>query len=82
MDGAKHGVIYFSMGTMLKSSKLPQVIKTSLLEMFRDLKQTVIWKFEEQLPNQPKNVHIVHWAPQRSILGTFDMRGQHDFCGY
>ncbi|XP_026332313.1 UDP-glucuronosyltransferase 2B1-like [Hyposmocoma kahamanoa] len=68
MDNAKHGVIYFSLGTMLQSSKLPQSIKAGVLDVFRELKQTVIWKFEEQLPNRPQNVHIVRWAPQQSIL--------------
>nr|WEU75316.1 uridine diphosphate-glycosyltransferases 40AV1 [Glyphodes pyloalis] len=68
MDEAPHGVIYFSMGTMLKSKELPKEIKLELLEVFGNLKQTVIWKFEEDLPNLPENVRIVNWAPQQSIL--------------
>ncbi|CAH0678009.1 unnamed protein product [Spodoptera exigua] len=68
MDSAKNGVIYFSMGSNLKSKELPDDVKHGLLEVFRGLKQTVIWKFEENLPDQPKNVHIVQWAPQQSIL--------------
>ncbi|XP_023943056.2 UDP-glucosyltransferase 2-like [Bicyclus anynana] len=68
MDNAKHGVIYFSMGSNLKSKQFPEVIKLDLLKMFGKLKQTVIWKFEEDLPNRPSNVHIVQWAPQQSIL--------------
>lgn len=69
MDNAKNGVIYFSMGSMLKSKTFPEVLKKELLEMFSKLRLTVLWKFEEKLPNLPKNVHIVNWAPQRSILG-------------
>ncbi|XP_052744249.1 uncharacterized protein LOC112049418 [Bicyclus anynana] len=68
MDNAKHGVIYFSMGSNLRSNQLPEVVKQELLKMFGKLKQTVIWKFEEDLPNRPSNVHIVQWAPQQSIL--------------
>ncbi|XP_075985046.1 UDP-glucosyltransferase 2-like [Anticarsia gemmatalis] len=68
MDEAKHGVVYFSMGSNLKSRQLPKEIKESLLKMFGELKQTVLWKFEEDLPNTPPNVHILHWAPQQSIL--------------
>ncbi|KAJ0172125.1 hypothetical protein K1T71_012098 [Dendrolimus kikuchii] len=68
MDTAQHGVIYFSMGTMMKSKTLPDELKRDFLNMFSKLKQTVIWKFEENLPNLPKNVHIVQWAPQQSIL--------------
>ncbi|KAJ8711847.1 hypothetical protein PYW08_008801 [Mythimna loreyi] len=68
MDDAKDGVVYFSMGSNLKSKDLPDEVKTSLLKMFGTLKQTVLWKFEEVLPNLPKNVHILDWAPQQAIL--------------
>lgn len=69
METAKNGVIYFSMGSNLKSKDWPEEIKQGLLKMFGALKQTVLWKFEEDLPNVPKNVHILKWAPQPSILG-------------
>lgn len=69
MDESKNGVIYFSMGSNLQSKDIPDEIKKNLLNMFGGLKQTVLWKFEEQLPNRPKNVHILKWAPQQSILG-------------
>ncbi|XP_013139528.1 PREDICTED: UDP-glucuronosyltransferase 2B15-like, partial [Papilio polytes] len=68
MDNAKYGVIYFSLGSNLKSKDLPEHYKKNLLKMFGELKQTVIWKFEEALPKLPKNVHILQWAPQTSIL--------------
>uniref|UniRef100_A0A2H1X1Y8 SFRICE_017750 n=1 Tax=Spodoptera frugiperda TaxID=7108 RepID=A0A2H1X1Y8_SPOFR len=68
MDEAEHGVIYFSMGSNLKSKTMPNELKKGLLEVFGSLKQTVLWKFEENLLNRPKNVHILQWAPQQSIL--------------
>ncbi|KAL4713011.1 hypothetical protein ACJJTC_014645 [Scirpophaga incertulas] len=68
MDNAKHGVIYFSMGSTWTSKSFPKTIIEGLLEVFRELNQTVIWKFEEDLPNSPSNVKIVKWAPQQSIL--------------
>ncbi|XP_023943055.1 UDP-glucosyltransferase 2 [Bicyclus anynana] len=68
MDNAKHGVIYFSMGSNLRSKHFPEIVRQDLLKMFSKFKQTVIWKFEEDLPNTPSNVHIVQWAPQQSIL--------------
>ncbi|GBP15258.1 UDP-glucuronosyltransferase 2B13 [Eumeta japonica] len=68
MDNAKDGVIYFSMGSNLKSKHMPAVMKREFLEVFGQLKQTVIWKFEEALPDVPKNVHMLKWAPQQSIL--------------
>ncbi|XP_023943057.2 UDP-glucosyltransferase 2-like [Bicyclus anynana] len=68
MDNSKDGVIYFSMGSNLRSKHFPDEVKQSLLKMFGKLKQIVLWKFEEDLPNRPNNVHIVQWAPQQSIL--------------
>nr|WRX06272.1 UGT40R1 [Helicoverpa armigera] len=68
MMSAKNGVIYFSMGSHLKSKDWPEKVKRDLLNMFGQLKHTVLWKFEEDLPNLPKNVHILKWAPQASIL--------------
>ncbi|KAJ0172133.1 hypothetical protein K1T71_012106 [Dendrolimus kikuchii] len=68
MDEAKNGVIYFSMGSNLNSKDMPEEMNINLLKMFGTLKQTIIWKFEEELPGRPKNVHIVKWAPQPSIL--------------
>lgn len=69
MDDSKNGVIYFSMGSNLKSKHFPEELKRKILKMFGGLKQTVLWKFEEVLPDLPSNVHILQWAPQPSILG-------------
>uniref|UniRef100_A0A2A4K0I8 UDP-glycosyltransferases domain-containing protein n=1 Tax=Heliothis virescens TaxID=7102 RepID=A0A2A4K0I8_HELVI len=74
MDGAKNGVIYFSMGSNLKSADMPDELKASLVKMFGTLKQTVLWKFEEVLPNLPPNLHIIKWAPQQSILAHPNLR--------
>lgn len=68
LDEAKDGVIYFSMGSNLKSKDLPDSVKRDLVKMFGQLKQTVLWKFEEDLKDLPKNLHIIKWAPQPSIL--------------
>ncbi|KAJ8711862.1 hypothetical protein PYW08_008816 [Mythimna loreyi] len=68
MDNSPHGVIYFSMGTMMKSRTMPMELKRDFLNMFSKLKQTVIWKLEEELKDVPKNVHMVQWAPQPGIL--------------
>ncbi|XP_047985724.1 UDP-glucosyltransferase 2-like [Leguminivora glycinivorella] len=68
LDNAKHGFIYFSMGSTWKSKDIPKEVTKGLLDMFGTLKETVIWKYEEDLQNVPKNVHILKWAPQTSIL--------------
>ncbi|CAH2054203.1 unnamed protein product, partial [Iphiclides podalirius] len=69
LQDAKDGLIFFSMGSMAKSSSIPVEIKNDLLRMFGKLNRTILWKFEEDLPDLPRNVHIVPWAPQVEVLG-------------
>ena len=69
MDDSPHGVIYFSMGSNLESKHFPDILIQNLLKTFSKLKQTVIWKFEEDLTELPPNVHLLKWVPQHSILG-------------
>lgn len=69
LDSAKHGVVYVSWGSMIRAESLPIEKRTSLLKAFSSFKQTFVWKWEnETLPNQPKNVHIRKWLPQKDIL--------------
>ncbi|EDW66951.1 UDP-glycosyltransferase UGT5 [Drosophila virilis] len=69
IKGAKHGVIYFSLGSNLRSSDLPLEKREAFVETFRNLKQRVLWKFEEpNLPGKPDNVFISDWFPQDDIL--------------
>lgn len=68
-ENSPNGVIYFSLGSNLKSSALPESIKRELVNMFSELKETVVWKFEESMSDLPKNVHIIQWIPQQSVLG-------------
>ncbi|XP_066259819.1 UDP-glycosyltransferase UGT5-like [Euwallacea similis] len=74
MDGAKEGVIYFSLGSNAKSKDMTQEKKNIFLNIFGKLKQKVIWKFEEKLPNMPSNVLIKDWYPQKDILAHPNMR--------
>lgn len=63
------------MGSNLKSSELSVELRAGLLKLFGTLKQTVLWKFEEDLPGKPDNVVISSWLPQASILGEFQVVG-------
>jgi len=70
LDSAEHGVIYFSLGSVVKSSEMPRETVSLLLSELAKLKQTVLWKWEDdQLPNLPKNVMVKKWFPQNDILG-------------
>ncbi|XP_069965756.1 UDP-glycosyltransferase UGT5-like isoform X2 [Bactrocera oleae] len=69
INESKHGVIYFSMGSYLRSKFLPLEKRKAILETFRGLKQRILWKFEDpQLEGKPDNVYISEWFPQDDIL--------------
>jgi hypothetical protein len=70
IEEAAEGVIFFSMGSNLKSSQLPDKKLRAILEAFSKLKQRVLWKWEEEtLPGKPSNVKVSKWLPQSDILG-------------
>ncbi|KAK5649370.1 hypothetical protein RI129_000399 [Pyrocoelia pectoralis] len=69
LDNAKNGVIYFSLGSNVKSKDLFDDTRLEILETFKELPYTVLWKFEnENLPNISKNVIISKWFPQQDVL--------------
>ncbi|XP_050559578.1 UDP-glycosyltransferase UGT5-like [Spodoptera frugiperda] len=68
LDGSPQGVIYFSMGSILRSAALKPHTRDALLKLFASLPYTVLWKFEEPLKDLPPNVHVRSWMPQLSIL--------------
>lgn len=70
LDTAKHGVIFFSLGSNVKSKDMPKEKRDFILRKFSKLKETVIWKFEDtELPGKPDNVIIRSWLPQNDIFG-------------
>lgn len=72
MDEAEHGVVFFSLGSNLKSKDMPKAKIDMFLNVFSKLKQRVLWKWEdENMPRKPTNVFTGPWLPQTDILGTF-----------
>ncbi|KAK5639952.1 hypothetical protein RI129_010763 [Pyrocoelia pectoralis] len=69
LDSASVGVIYFSLGTNVKTKLLSKQVKDILLSVFSELPYTILWKLEdEDLPNSPDNVIVSKWFPQSSVL--------------
>ncbi|XP_017113510.1 UDP-glucosyltransferase 2 [Drosophila elegans] len=69
VEQSPQGIIYFSMGSNIKSADLPAATRQVLMETFASLPQRVLWKFEDdQLPEKPPNVFISKWFPQPDIL--------------
>lgn len=72
LDNAKNGVVYFSLGSHLKSALMPVEKRQMILNAFSKLKEQVLWKWEEDdLPGKPENVHTQKWVPQQDVLGIF-----------
>ncbi|XP_054272570.1 UDP-glycosyltransferase UGT5-like [Macrosteles quadrilineatus] len=68
-DDAKDGLILFSLGTYVQDELQPQEYFDMYNNVFRRLKQRVIWKTrKENILGLPKNVMTLYWAPQQDIL--------------
>lgn len=69
LDNSKNGVIYFSLGSVVKTSSMPAEMKNIIVSALSKLKQNVLWKWEDdELPGRPKNVKTGKWLPQNDIL--------------
>ncbi|XP_044267725.1 UDP-glycosyltransferase UGT5-like isoform X1 [Tribolium madens] len=69
LANAKEGVIYFSLGSNIKSAEMPVEKREVFLKTFSKLKQKILWKWEDDvLPGQPSNVKLGKWLPQQDIL--------------
>nr|QPA18403.1 UDP-gluconosyltransferase [Trialeurodes vaporariorum] len=69
ISGAKHGVIYFSLGSNFESKYMSSARKRMFLDAFAQLPQRVLWKYEDDtLTNIPPNVKFQTWFPQTDIL--------------
>ena len=69
-SSGKHGVIYFSLGSVQQGSAMPVDMRDKILSVFGKLPQKILWKYDQEFPDLPKNVKIIKWAPQQDILGN------------
>ncbi|XP_049298978.1 UDP-glycosyltransferase UGT5-like [Anopheles funestus] len=76
VEKAKNGVIYFSMGTNIRSADFPDSLREAFVGAFSKLNQVlIIWKWENAtLPNQSANVIIGPWMPQQQLLAHPNVR--------
>ncbi|KAK4872327.1 hypothetical protein RN001_014356 [Aquatica leii] len=69
LDNAQEGFIYFSLGSNVNSKDIPQKTINVILNTFKELPYTILWKYElDDLPNKPNNVIISKWVSQTEVL--------------
>ncbi|KAL5242909.1 hypothetical protein ACI65C_010319, partial [Semiaphis heraclei] len=68
IEQSSHGVIYFTFGSTVKMSSIPEHIRNAFIDALAKIPQRVLWKYEDELENKPKNVMVKKWLPQRDIL--------------
>ena len=67
-------VVYMSLGSIARSSLMPEHLKTVVVQALSKLPYKVLWKFEDDsLGKLPENIVIKKWMPQQDILGLFDI---------
>lgn len=74
MDEARDGVIYFSLGTVVPVHTFPKEILQIFVNVFKKLKQRVVWKLQTKVPlDIPKSVLVTKWVPQPGVLGKYSI---------
>ncbi|XP_063220952.1 UDP-glycosyltransferase UGT5-like [Bacillus rossius redtenbacheri] len=69
LNESEHGVIYFSLGSTVRSDSFPEEMRKAFLDVFSELPQRVLWKWESgSMPGRPGNVRVSKWMPQLEIL--------------
>ncbi|KAG5871634.1 hypothetical protein JTB14_031314 [Gonioctena quinquepunctata] len=70
LDSSPQGVVYFSLGSNVKSANLTSKLRDVILGALSDIPYNVLWKFEiDDLPGKTDNVLTRKWLPQQDVLG-------------
>ncbi|CAD1469116.1 unnamed protein product, partial [Heterotrigona itama] len=69
LDEAHEGVLYFNLGSMVKTATMPKDKLDVLIKVFASIPRKVIWKWEvNEIPKLSSNVLVQKWLPQYDIL--------------
>ncbi|XP_047998048.1 UDP-glucosyltransferase 2 [Leguminivora glycinivorella] len=65
------GFIYISMGSSVRTSKMPLSVHHLIINALGRLPQRVLWKQdgEQNMTDIPANVRLYKWLPQQDLLG-------------
>ncbi|XP_063235246.1 UDP-glucosyltransferase 2-like [Bacillus rossius redtenbacheri] len=69
LDESEHGVVYFSLGSLVQVQSFSPEKLQALLDAFAALPERVLLKYTgSELPGKPYNVMVRKWLPQLEIL--------------
>lgn len=68
LDEATDGVIIFSLGSIIQSKDMPPGKLKTFANVFKNLKQRVLMKYEDTNLRVSSNVMITKWLPQSDVL--------------
>ncbi|XP_071522463.1 UDP-glucosyltransferase 2-like [Panulirus ornatus] len=82
LEGAgEAGVVYFSIGSFQKTSKIPRQYRDALMQAFALLPHRVLIKYSGNDIRLPPNVRAFPWLPQQDVLGHKATRVFVTHCG-
>nr|QPA18387.1 UDP-gluconosyltransferase [Trialeurodes vaporariorum] len=81
IETSPHGVIYFCLGSMMRAATLSDQKKSAFIFAFSQLKERVLWKFEEETLASSSNIMVKKWMPQRDILAHPKVKLFISHCG-
>ncbi|GAB6020721.1 hypothetical protein CHUAL_003385 [Chamberlinius hualienensis] len=67
-DSGEDGVIVMSMGSVVQGNRLPDAFTTLFKNVFSQVKQKVIWKYEGTVEGLSPNVLTAKWIPQQDLM--------------
>ncbi|XP_055914356.1 UDP-glycosyltransferase UGT5-like [Eupeodes corollae] len=74
-NSSEHGVIYFSVGSNIHSSKLDPIKVKIIFDFLSKLPQTILWKWDNSnYPGKSPNIVYKTWLPQESVLSHPNVR--------
>lgn len=69
LDSAHEGVLYFSLGSMIKMHSMPRKKLDAILNVIGSISRKVLWKWEaDELPRKLDNVMFRKWLPQFDVI--------------
>lgn len=82
IDEAPDGVIYFCLGTNVRSELISVEALTIIISVFSKIPQRVVMKWDtEQIENKTDNILIRKWLPQQDILANANVKLFISHCG-